>query len=212
MKRNPVFKLIAAIIIIALLIPAFFIARSFGVFQKEVVLTKYKLVIESNGKLYDAFPLMGSFAAVDKKGENKNFYYQIERSGLQELFQLAYGRYEIDPSTDNPFLAGAVRYEMQEFEFVNSEKEYTNANDYEETYVFYNELKEPVYRYNPEKKADKDYVKSIITAGMTRNRGGEVIDPYLNITRLFKDKLGIEVKITVDKEKKLAVLSMVSSK
>ncbi|MGM1046828.1 MAG: hypothetical protein ACQEXX_11865 [Bacillota bacterium] len=210
-RRNPVLKLILFIVVGILLIPTFFIARSFGVFQKEMVLTKYKLAVEEDGKLYDAWPLFGSFAAVDKRGDDRTFYYRIEDSSTHYLFQLAYGKYETVPSKENPFLAGNARYDM-DAKFVEKEKEYTNANDYTETYVFYNKQKEPVYRYNPEDKADKAYIKSIIAAGMTRNsvNGGSSAakDPYLNVTRLFRDKLEIEVKVELDEENKLAILSM----
>ncbi|BFH66771.1 hypothetical protein J27TS7_39560 [Paenibacillus dendritiformis] len=58
-------------------------------------------------------------------------------------------------------------------------------------------------------------MKEIIAAGMTRHTGGsqsEVIDPYINITKLFKDKLGIRVKLDVDAEAKLVTISMEQGK
>lgn len=54
-------------------------------------------------------------------------------------------------------------------------------------------------------------VKEIITAGMTRSNGrgggsGVVEDKYLNVTRLFEEKLGINVRVQVDKERRLATI------
>ncbi|MCE5172742.1 hypothetical protein LQV63_26080 [Paenibacillus profundus] len=38
--------------------------------------------------------------------------------------------------------------------------------------------------------------------------GGDVSDRYINITRLFKDKLGISVKLDVDQNEKIVTISM----
>lgn len=57
---------IFAIILGVLMIPAYFILQTFGVFQKETVLSDYALAVEVNGKSYEAWPLINSFAAMDK--------------------------------------------------------------------------------------------------------------------------------------------------
>ncbi|WP_242615276.1 hypothetical protein [Paenibacillus solani] len=55
-------------------------------------------------------------------------------------------------------------------------------------------------------------VKEIITAGMTRSNGqggsGVVEDKYLNVTRLFEEKLGISMRVQVDKERRLATIQV----
>lgn len=48
--------------------PAYFIMSSFGLFQNEKVLVHYKLAIEVKDKKYDAWPLISSYTAIDKKG------------------------------------------------------------------------------------------------------------------------------------------------
>ncbi|WP_336245803.1 hypothetical protein [Paenibacillus apiarius] len=58
-------------IISVLLIPAYFISRTFGVFQDEVVLTKYALAFEADGQKYAVWPLINSFAAMDKRGDDR---------------------------------------------------------------------------------------------------------------------------------------------
>ncbi len=49
-------------------VPAYFIMSSFGLFQNEKVLLHYKLAIEVKDKKYDAWPLISSYTAIDKKG------------------------------------------------------------------------------------------------------------------------------------------------
>ncbi|MFC7558865.1 hypothetical protein ACFQ5D_12870 [Paenibacillus farraposensis] len=68
-----------------------------------------------------------------------------------------------------------------------------------------------IYTYNPEAKLDKAYVRSIITAGMTRTTSrssSAVRDDYINISKLFKDKLGVTVEVNVDEDNKIVTLSM----
>ncbi|MDY8022559.1 hypothetical protein [Paenibacillus polymyxa] len=192
-------------------VPAYFIMSSFGLFQNEKVLVHYKLAIEVKDKKYDAWPLISSYTAIDKKGDNRQLYYQAEGSGIEYLFQLAYGQYELRPSKENPFLDGGVHYTMDHPEYVREEKQYENANDYTELTHYYNQQEQKIYTYNPEAKLDKTYVRSIITAGMTRTTGRSsraVKDDYINISKLFKDKLGVNVKVEVDEDNKIVTLSM----
>lgn len=81
---------IFAIILGVLMIPAYFILQAFGVFQKETVLSDYALAVDVHGKSYEAWPLINSFAAMDKEEDNRLFYYRIDMSHLQYLFNLAY--------------------------------------------------------------------------------------------------------------------------
>ncbi|MGP0577494.1 hypothetical protein ACTP13_10835 [Paenibacillus peoriae] len=192
-------------------VPAYFIMSSFGLFQNEKVLVHYKLAIEVKDKKYDAWPLISSYTAIDKKGDNRQLYYQAEGSGIEYLFQLAYGQYELRPSQENPFLDGGVHYTMDHLEYVREEKQYENANDYTELTHYYNQQEQIIYTYNPKAKLDKTYVRSIITAGMTRTTGRSsraVKDDYINISKLFKDKLGVNVKVDVDEDNKIVTLSM----
>ncbi|MBP1173484.1 hypothetical protein GRP75_04245 [Paenibacillus sp. OT2-17] len=192
-------------------VPAYFIMSSFGLFQNEKVLVHYKLAIEVKDKKYDAWPLISSYTAIDKKGDNRQLYYQAEGSGIEYLFQLAYGQYELRPSKENPFLDGGVHYTMDHPEYVREEKQYENASDYTELTHYYNQQEQIIYTYNPEAKLDKTYVRSIITAGMTRTTGRSsraVKDDYINISKLFKDKLGVNVKVDVDEDNKIVTLSM----
>lgn len=100
---------------------------------------------------------------------------------------------------------------MDHPEYVREEKQYENANDYTELTHYYNQQEQIIYTYNPEAKLDKTYVRSIITAGMTRTTGRSsraVKDDYINISKLFKDKLGVNVKVDVDENNKIVTLSM----
>lgn len=192
-------------------VPAYFIMSSFGLFQNEKVLVHYKLAIEVKGKKYDAWPLISSYTAIDKKGDPRQLYYQAEGSGIEYLFQLAYGQYELKPSKENPFLDGGIHYTMDHPEYVREEKQYKNANDYTDLTHYYNQQEQVIYTYNPEARLDKTYVRSIITAGMTRTSGNSssaVKDDYINISKLFKDKLGVNVKVDVDEDNKIVTLSM----
>ncbi len=68
-----------------------------------------------------------------------------------------------------------------------------------------------IYTYNNTGKGDKQLVESIIHQGMSRstNGGGEAVrDPYINSPALFRDKLNIDVKLTVDEEHKVVTIRM----
>lgn len=202
-------------IIAVLLVPTYFIGRTFGLFQGEVVLTRYALAIEADGRKYDVWPLIASFAAMDKRGDDRQLYYQAERSDINYLFQLAYKEFEPEPSDDNPYLAGKIHYGGERDKYVTEVRQYENARDSKQVYHFHDGKGRLIYTYDPEAPIDREYMKEITAAGMTRHTGGsqsEVIDPYINITKLFKDKLGIRVKLDVDAEAKLVTMTMEQGK
>ncbi|QLG39816.1 hypothetical protein MKY42_20600 [Paenibacillus sp. FSL W7-1088] len=202
---------IFAVIIGILLIPTYFILQTYGVFQKEKVLSDYALAVDVNGKSYEAWPLINSFAAMDKEEDNRQLYYRVDMNHIQYLFHIAYQEFDVKPSEENPYLAGKVSYHSTENEYVKSEKQYTNANDFTTALNFYNKDKEVIYTYQNTGKGDGKLVQSIIHQGMSRssNGGSEAArDPYINVTALFRDKLGIDVKLDVDEEHKVVTIRM----
>lgn len=212
MKGRRVLWGVIILVAATLLIPGYFIARTYGLFQNEVILTKYQLAVDVDGEQVDAWPLLAGFAATDKQGELRPLYYRLEGSDLNMLYQLAYGQFEVEVLEDNPFLAGRVQYGHLESDYIETQKEYVNAKEYRQDMIFYNDRKEPIFTYDPDAKADEDMVKEIITAGMTRSNGrggsGVVEDKYLNVTRLFEEKLGISMRVQVDKDRRLATIHM----
>ncbi|WP_062328546.1 hypothetical protein [Paenibacillus pabuli] len=82
MKLRAKFIIFAGIISV-LLIPAYFILQTYGVFQKEKVLSDYALAVDVNGKSYDAWPLINSFAAMDKEGDHRQLYYRVDMNHIQ---------------------------------------------------------------------------------------------------------------------------------
>lgn len=204
---------IVLFVLVGLSIPAYFIFRSFGVFQGEVVLSKYALAIEKDGKKYDAWPLLNSMSAMDKKEEERQFYYRADPGNMEELFMLAYGKYEVKSSKENPYLDGKVGYDTErEHTYIKTVSKYENANDYTNTYEFFDDNGNHVYTYDSAAPLDKDYVKDIINAGMSRSTGGggtsEAIDRYINVTKLFKDKLDITVELKVDDNNRIVTIMM----
>ncbi|MEN1987176.1 hypothetical protein [Paenibacillus hubeiensis] len=202
---------IVLVVFIVLLIPAYFIAQTYGIFQKEKVLSDYALAVDVDGESYNALPLVNGFAAMDKQGPDRQLYYRVDMSHIQYLFQLAYGEYAIETGGDNPYLAGRVDYEISQTDYVRSENQYKNANDYDTVLNFYDRDNRPIYMYRQTGKGDGDLVKSIIHQGMTRTHNGgsePARDPYLNITALFRDKLGINVNLEVDEEQKIVTIHM----
>ncbi|MGF9699255.1 hypothetical protein [Paenibacillus sp. MABNR03] len=203
--------LIFGIILGSLLIPAYFILQTYGVFQKERVLSDYVLAVDVNREPYDAWPLVNSFAAMDKSEDNRQLYYRVDMNHINYLFQLAYQEYGVTLGNENPFLAGNVEYHSPETTYVRSEKEYSNAKDYTTSLHFYNKEEQEIYTYETTGKGDGNLVKSIIHQGMTRshNGGSEAArDPYINITALFHDKLNVDVNLTVDEEQKIVWIRM----
>ncbi|OAX47843.1 hypothetical protein [Paenibacillus sp. AD87] len=202
---------IFAVIIGVLLIPTYFILQTYGVFQKEKVLSDYALAVDVNGKSYEAWPLINSFAAMDKEEDNRQLYYRVDMNHIQYLFHIAYQEFDVRPNEDNPYLAGTVGYHSTQNEYVKSEKQYTNAKDFTTVLNFYNKDKEVIYTYQKTGKGDGQLVQSIIHQGMSRssNGGSEAArDPYINITALFHDKLDIDVKLEVDEEHKVVTIRM----
>ncbi|WP_342551591.1 hypothetical protein [Paenibacillus sp. FSL R7-0652] len=194
-----------------LCIPAYFIMETYGVFQKEKVLSGYAVAVDVEGKSYQTWPLISGFAAMDKRGEDRQLYYRIDMSGLQYLFQLAYKEYEVEAGGNNPFLAGQIDYSQSDHMYVRSENKYSNANDFVTLLTLTDREGKVIYTYEQTGKGDDDLVKSIIHQGMSRtsNRGTEAArDPYLNITALFREKLNIDVKLTVDEEHKVVTIHM----
>ncbi|MEO2258269.1 hypothetical protein ABGV43_15365 [Paenibacillus amylolyticus] len=206
------FKLtIFTIILGMLMIPAYFILQTYGIFQKQTVLSDYALAVDVKGKSYEAWPLINSFAAMDKQEDNRQFYYRIDMSHIQYLFNLAYREYEVKPGGDNPYLEGTVNYEHTDHAYVQTEKKYENANDFRTVLNLYDQDGQVIYSYDNTGKGDKQLVQSIIHQGMSRNSGGSseaARDPYINITALFRDKLNIDVKLTVDEEHKVVTIRM----
>ncbi|MEK4660295.1 hypothetical protein MHH93_00280 [Priestia sp. FSL H7-0729] len=206
------FKLtIFAIILGMLMIPAYFILQTYGIFQKQTVLSDYALAVDVNGKSYAAWPLINSFAAMDKQEDNRQLYYRIDMNHLQYLFNLAYREYEVKPGGDNPYLEGTVNYEHTDHAYVQTEKKYENANDFKTVLNLYDQEGQVIYSYDNTGKGDKLLVQSIIHQGMSRTSGSgseAARDPYINITALFRDKLNIDVKLTVDEEHKVVTIRM----
>ncbi|WP_440109609.1 hypothetical protein [Paenibacillus sp. QZ-Y1] len=112
------------------MILCYFILQTYGVFQKEKVLSDYALAVDVNGKSYEAWPLINSFAAMDKEGDNRQLYYRVDMNHIQYLFHIAYQEYEVKSSEDNPYLAGNVNYQYTDNTYVKSERQYKNANDF----------------------------------------------------------------------------------
>ncbi|MGQ8873003.1 hypothetical protein [Paenibacillus sp. TSA_86.1] len=192
-------------------IPAYFILQTYGVFQKEKVLSDYAIAVDVQGESYQAWPLINSFTAMDKGEEGRQLYYRIDTSGLENLFQLAYKEYEVKPGGDNPFLAGQVNFSRSDHKYVRSENKYTNAKDFVTVVTLVDREGKVIYTYEQTGKGDGKLVKSIIHQGMSRtsNHGTEAArDPYLNITALFREELGIDVKLTVDDEHKVVTIRM----
>ncbi|KAA8751488.1 hypothetical protein [Paenibacillus sp. UASWS1643] len=206
------FKLtIFAIILGMLMIPAYFILQTYGIFQKQTVLSDYALAVDVKGKSYEAWPLINSFAAMDKQEDNRQFYYRIDMSHIQYLFNLAYREYEVKPGGDNPYLEGTVNYEHTDHAYVQTEKKYENANDFRTVLNLYDQDGQVIYSYDNTGKGDKLLVQSIIHQGMSRTSGSgseAARDPYINITALFRDKLNIDVKLNVDEEHKVVTIRM----
>ncbi|MBB6023053.1 hypothetical protein HNR77_004153 [Paenibacillus sp. JGP012] len=210
MKKRIIFSVILFVIAM-LCIPGFFIMQTYGVFQKEKVLSDYAIAVDVQGKSYQTWPITNSFAAMDKKGEDRQLYYRIDTSGLENLFQLAYREYEVKPGGDNPFLDGQVEYLQPEHKYVRTEKKYENAKDFVTLLTLVDREGDVIYTYEQTGKGDDNLVKSIIHQGMSRtsNRGsGPARDPYLNITALFREKLHVDVKLTVDEEHKVVTIRM----
>lgn len=216
--RKLKFKMIIVLFFIVVLgIPTYFLCRMYGVFQEEVVLSKYALAIEHDGKKYNAWPLLNSMAAMDKSGEGRQFYYRVDTGDMDELFMLAYGQYEVKSSEENPFLDGKIQYENDRIHpYIKTVPKFENANDYTNTYEFFDDKGTHVYTYDPSAPIDKDYTKDIIHAGMARSSGNggssEVIDRYINVTKLFKVKLDITVKLKVDDDNHIVTIIMTQDK
>ncbi|WP_242615275.1 hypothetical protein [Paenibacillus solani] len=79
MKGKRILWGVTVLIAASLLMPEYFIARTYGLFQNEMVLTKYQLAVDVDGEQVDAWPLLAGFAATDKQGGTSTVILQAGR-------------------------------------------------------------------------------------------------------------------------------------
>ena len=95
---------------------------------------------------------------------------------------------------------------------MNVERQYTNGTDFFDILQLQDNQEQLVYHYDPSASWDKDNLKSIVMKRVSGSGLGSETTPerdrYINITKLFKEKLGIVVKLSADKDDKVVAISM----
>ncbi|RAM14391.1 hypothetical protein C1907_03420, partial [Listeria ivanovii] len=90
-------KWLPALIVAVLVGVLVILAIMFVFFQRQEVFDKYDVAYEIDGKLYEVFPISTTDIGVDKKSDDKHFFFRVNSYyNIDYLFRLAYKQYEIN--------------------------------------------------------------------------------------------------------------------
>ncbi|WP_163651777.1 hypothetical protein [Listeria sp. PSOL-1] len=209
-KRN----IIVISAIIAMIAIGVFLGTLFGLFQKQEVFDEYQVAYENNGKLYEVSPIVGSDIGIDKKNNSKNMYFRINSyPHIEYLFRTAYKQYEIDNTVKHKKYDGKLDYRVADNAYVIQENMYRTGSDTFKTYAIHNKVGRKVYHYDPRETSTDRYIvriKPTILQGYN-NQKNSSNDDYLNVTKLFKEKLNKNIKVKINHQKRLVIFSMEDS-
>ncbi|MBC1860827.1 hypothetical protein HBP63_07450 [Listeria welshimeri] len=204
-------KWLPALIIAILIGIIVILAIMFGFFQRQEVFDKYDVAYEIDGKLYEVFPISTTDIGVDKKSADKHLYFRVNSYyNIDYLFRLAYKQYEINEPSRNKYYSGLIDYSVADNAYVTQKDVYITNDESYATYDFFDKNGKKIYSYNPEETSTDGYIvriKPTILQGYEKSDIGSY-DDYLDITALFKDKLGMDVKVRMDDNKKMVIFSI----
>lgn len=199
-------RLISYIIILVAIACIAVLAIVFGFFQRQEVLEKYQLAYMQDGKSLEISPINITDIAVDKRGQDKDLYFRINSNyDLDYLFRLAYRQFEVKKSTDSKLYDGTVDFSVSDNAYVIQESLKKMDKDIYAVFSLHNKKGNEIYRYDPEETSTDKYIERIkptVLQGYEKSELGNY-DDFINITKLFHDKLNKKVTVTVDKEKKM---------
>ncbi|MBC1527326.1 hypothetical protein HCJ05_07360 [Listeria seeligeri] len=204
-------KWLPALIVAILIGIVVILAIMFGFFQRQEVFDKYDVAYEIDGKLYEVFPISATDIGVDKKSDDKHFYFRVNSYyNIDYLFRLAYKQYEINEPSTNKYYSGLIDYSVADNAYVTQKDVYITNDESYATYDFFDKTGQEIYSYNPQETSTDDYIvriKPTILQGYEKSDIGSY-DDYLDVTELFHDKLGMDVKVRIDDDKKMVIFSI----
>lgn len=204
-------KWLPALIVAILVGIVVILAIIFGFFQRQEVFDKYDVAYEIDGKLYEVFPISATDIGVDKKSDDKHFYFRVNSYyNIDYLFRLAYKQYEINEPSTNKYYSGLIDYSVADNAYVTQKDVYITNDESYATYDFFDKTGQKIYSYNPQETSTDDYIvriKPTILQGYEKSEIGSY-DDYLDVTELFHDKLGMDVKVRIDDDKKMVIFSI----
>ncbi|MBF2545091.1 hypothetical protein VL806_11130 [Listeria seeligeri] len=204
-------KWLPALIVAILVGIVVILAIIFGFFQRQEVFDKYDVAYEIDGKLYEVFPISATDIGVDKKSDDKHFYFRVNSYyNIDYLFRLAYKQYEINEPSTNKYYSGLIDYSVADNAYVTQKDVYITNDESYATYDFFDKTGQKIYSYNPQETSTDDYIvriKPTILQGYEKSDIGSY-DDYLDVTELFHDKLGMDVKVRIDDDKKMVIFSI----
>lgn len=204
-------KWLPALIVAVLIGIVVILAIMFGFFQRQEVFDKYDVAYEIDGKLYEVFPISATDIGVDKKSDDKHFYFRVNSYyNIDYLFRLAYKQYEINEPSTNKYYSGLIDYSVADNAYVTQKDVYITNDESYATYDFFDKTGQKIYSYNPQETSTDDYIvriKPTILQGYEKSDIGSY-DDYLDVTELFHDKLGMDVKVRIDDDKKMVIFSI----
>ncbi|MBC1423437.1 hypothetical protein HB845_02600 [Listeria seeligeri] len=204
-------KWLPALIVAILIGIVVILAIMFGFFQRQEVFDKYDVAYEIDGKLYEVFPISATDIGVDKKSDDKHFYFRVNSYyNIDYLFRFAYKQYEINEPSTNKYYSGLIDYSVADNAYVTQKDVYITNDESYATYDFFDKTGQKIYSYNPQETSTDDYIvriKPTILQGYEKSDIGSY-DDYLDVTELFHDKLGMDVKVRIDDDKKMVIFSI----
>jgi hypothetical protein len=165
----------------------------------------YKVAVEKGDKLYEVRLFGSDFAFDQKKAENH--LYLNSFVNLADLIAIGYGDYQTE-KTENPFFAGKI-VNVDLVKYIQTNTEFSNAKDSYQTFIFYDQNRNQILNYNP--NIQNDYVPKLLPTypafSKNSNRNYIFSRNFVDVTKLFKEKLNLTINVRVDDSNKLLIIS-----
>lgn len=168
-------------------------------YDRQMEADTYMMALEKDGKIYQLGNLQESSFAFDDE------LYTLSAHYLAELVALSYGDYEIS-ETDNPFFAGNIRNKNLN-KYLDQQTKYANPKESYQSHTIYDRDRRQIFAH--EYGMENEYVFWLRPDFPSDDAQRRRFDKreYLNLTRLLKNKLNVNLKLKTDEANKLLILS-----
>lgn len=193
--------ILAAVIILSILtfMAGIFSYFNYFAYDKPLEADTFTMAWEKDGKLYKLDGFQESSFAFDDE------LYSLSPAYLADLTAFSYGDYEIT-QTGNPFFAGNIRGKNRG-KYLDQQTKYANPKESYQSYTIYDQNRNQIFAHEYGMKGEYvAHLRPNYPWGDARKRFFDKRE-YLNLTRLLKDKLNVNLKLKADEANKLLILS-----
>lgn len=193
--------ILGAVIILSILtfMAGIFSYFNYFAYDKPLEADTFTMAWEKDGKIYKLDGFQESSFAFDDE------LYTLSPAYLGELVALSYNDYEIK-ETDNPFFAGNVR-STNRTKYLDQQTKYAKPKESYQSYTIYDQNHNQIFAH--EYGMEGEYVVRLRPNYPWGDAQRRYFDKreYLNLTRLLKDKLNVNLILKTDEANKLLILS-----